>query len=222
MPLTSLPPSQRPRERLRDRGIAALTDAELLAILLRSGRVGESAVELAARLLAEFGGASGLARARAEELSRVPGIGEAKAASIVAAFGLARSTGRTEARPVLHEPTDIVSVARPHLDHLRRERVVILVCDSRHRVINVEVVSEGGADRALIPVREILNAVLRRDGSAFAVAHNHPAGDATPSEADVLATAALEHAAEAVGLRLLDHVVIAGGHWQVVERRRVR
>ncbi|HYN95382.1 MAG TPA: JAB domain-containing protein, partial [Pilimelia sp.] len=98
----------------------------------------------------------------------------------------------------------------------RRERLVLVVCDSGNRVLCCEVISEGGADRALVPVREVVVAVLRRDGRAFALAHNHPGGDPAPSAADVLATARVGAAAAAVGVRFLDHLVLTDAAWRRV------
>jgi DNA repair protein RadC len=97
-----------------------------------------------------------------------------------------------------------------------RERLVVIVCDTANRVLHTEVVSEGSAERSLVPVREVIVAVLRRDGQAFALAHNHPAGDATPSLSDIEATVRIEAAAEAVGLRFLDHIVVTDATWSRV------
>jgi DNA repair protein RadC len=110
-------------------------------------------------------------------------------------------------------------VASPLLAGHSRERVILVVCDHGYRVIACEVLSEGAADRALFPVREVVVAVLRRDGKAFALAHNHPGGDPTPSSADLAATAQVRGAAAAVGLRFLDHVVITDSGWRSVPSR---
>jgi DNA repair protein RadC len=217
VPIADLPPDQRPRERLCTLGADALSDAELIALVLRNGRRGESAVDVAAKLLAENGGAAGLARVRPEELARCPGIGMAKAAALVAAFRLARrvSDGLGEA-PELRRPGDVAAAVRTHLADERRERLVVLVCDGRDRLRRRVIVTEGAIDRSPMPVREVLNAVLRHDGRAFAVAHNHPSGDPEPSLADRRATTALADAAKAVGLRFLGHVVVAGDSWASV------
>lgn len=135
----------------------------------------------------------------------------------VAAFGLAR---RAEpdlvGADVLRTAEDAARAASRELTALRRERVLVLVCDGRNRLRHTAIVSEGSLDRSLVPVREILNAVLRHDGRAFAVAHNHPDGDAEPSDADRRATAEVKAAARAAGLRFLGHVVVAGTDWRAV------
>ena len=219
MVLSALPVSERPRERLRALGAESLSERELLALVLRNGRKGESAVDLAGSLLATFGGLSGLARALPEELAAIPGVGIAKAASVVAALRLGVLTGRVvDEVPVLRSSADIARVAAEHLHGLRRERVLVLVCDGANRLVQVVIVSQGSMDRSLVPVREILNAVLRHDGRAFALAHNHPSGDIAPTDADRRATADVVAGAKAVGLRFLDHLVVARNDWARVMR----
>lgn len=195
------------------RGAAALSECELLALVLRNGRPGESALDLASALVAEYGGLAGIAAARPEELARRPGVGAAKAAALVAAFRLGRLAAKTDDAPVLRTAGDAAAVAIRELAGARRERVIVLVCDSANRLRRIVPVTEGAVDRSLLPVREILNAVLRHDGRAFAVAHNHPSGNVAPSDADSRATAELAAGAKAVGLRFLDHLVVADGEW---------
>lgn len=208
--LADLPSQERPRERLLQHGPEALSERELLAIILRSGRRGKSALDMATSLLGEYGGLSALAGARPEELATRRGVGAAKAAALVAAFQLGRRVGLDDPPHVLRSPRDVTEVARRELDGMRRERVMVLVCDAANRLRRTVIVSEGSIDRSLVPVREILNAVLRHDGRAFAIAHNHPSGNPEPSEADRRATAEVRDAASVVGLRFLGHVVVAG------------
>jgi DNA repair protein RadC len=209
--MSDVPAEQRPRERLARLGPAALSDAELLAILLHNGRPGESALDIAAGLLSEYGGLRGLAQARFEELTRRAGVGNAKAAALVAAFHIGRRIEEPpDPAPRLRDAADVAAAVRSLLADARRERTVVLVCDAQDRLRHRVVVAEGTIDRSPVPVREVLNAVLRHDGRAFAVAHNHPSGDPSPSLADRRATAALTDAARTVGLRFLDHVIVAG------------
>lgn len=215
--IAGVPPHERPRERLWARGAEVLTERELLALVLRNGAPGVSALDLAASLLAEYGSLRALAEARPEELAGKRGIGTAKAAALVAAFQLARRTDTGSASPVLRGPDDVAAVARRELGGLRRERVLVIVCDGANRVLRTVVVSEGSIDRSLFPVREILNAVLRHDGRAFAITHNHPSGGSEPSDADRRATREVRDAASVVGLRFLGHVVVAGHSSGVVE-----
>lgn len=215
VPIAHLPTGQRPRERLAALGPAALTDGELLALLLRNGRRGESALEMAAELLAEHGGIAGLAVARPEELAMRSGIGAAKAASIIAAFHLAnRARHDTTTATCLRGAADVARIAQPMFAGARVERLLVLVCDARNRLRQPVFVAEGAIDQVAVPVREILNTVLRHDGRAFALAHNHPSGDPSPSIDDRRASTLLIEAARTVGLRFLDHVVVAGEQWR--------
>ncbi len=212
--MTDLPAHERPRERLTRCGVEALSERELLALVLRNGRAGEGALDLAASLLAEYRDLAELARARPEELARRSGVGVAKAAAILAAFRLGQLAREASVPVVLRSAIDVARSVSPELARLRRERVVVVVCDAGNRVRRTVVVTDGALDRSSFPIRDILNAVLRHDGRAFAVAHNHPSGDPTPSEADRRATRALAEAARAVGLRFLDHVVVTDRLWQ--------
>lgn len=199
-------------------GREALSDAELLALQLRSGTRGSSANDLATNLLAEFGGLRRLSAASVEELARVPGVGPAKAAGIVAAFELGRRLPLDDDRVVtLARASEVAERAQRSLAGLRRERALVLVCDRRGRLVRDVRLSEGTASRALIDVREVLNAVLRHDGAAFALAHNHPSGDAQPSDADVRVTEAVATAAKTVGVRFLGHVVVTDDAWTEVK-----
>lgn len=211
--MSQVPTEGRPRERLAQRGPDALGDRELLALLLRDGTRGSSALDVADVLLVEHGGVTGLATARAEEVARSSGVGPAKAAAVVAAFELARRAAGSPGGHVLTSAAQVVDACRPTLSGRRRERLLVLVCDAANRLQRIEPVSDGTLDRCAVPVREVLNAALRHDGRAFALAHNHPSGDPTPSDADVRATRAIRTAASTVGLRFLTHVVVtADGH----------
>ncbi|WP_280348205.1 JAB domain-containing protein [Nocardia neocaledoniensis] len=213
VPIAHLPAAQRPRERLLLLGPHALSDGELLALLLGQGTRGLSALELAAQLLGEYGGLAELAAARPEELARRAGIGPAKAATVIAAFHLGTRSRTTESVPQLSTPADIARVAVPLFAGARVERLLVLICDTQNRLRHRAFVAEGAIDTVAVPVREVLNTVLRHDGRAFAVIHNHPSGDPTPSTDDRRASALLSNAATTVGLRYLDHLVIAGESW---------
>lgn len=211
--IPQLPPDQRPRERLWSKGVEALSDIELLALVLRHGRPGESAIELAAALLAEYDGLAGLAGAMPEELAARRGIGPAKAAAVVAALRLGRRAELRSPSPAVRSPQDLVTTVRRELIGLRRERALVVVLDAGNRIRRVVPLSEGAIDHSLLPVREVLNAVLRHDGRAFAVAHNHPSGDPEPSESDIQITRELAAAAKVVGLRFLDHLIVTDEGW---------
>jgi DNA repair protein RadC len=221
MRITDLPPTDRPRERLAALGTSALADRELLAVLLGTGGArGVGAHTLAEQLLARFGSVAAVGRAHPADLARVTGIGPAKAAALAAAFELARRGTAGEPRARICNGSDVASVAGPLLRGRARERLVVVLCDNANRVLGCEVLSEGSADRALLPVREAVVTVLRRDGKAFALAHNHPSGNLTPSEDDIDATVRVREAAAAVGLRFLGHVVVTDSGWSPVSAGR--
>jgi len=200
-----MPVHDRPRERLFRGGQGALSDAELVAIQLGSGSEGESALALAQRLISEFSGVSGLARAQPDELARQRGVGPAKAARLVSAFALTDRCAGPSVGLHLRNSADIAAVARPLIGRARVETVILIVADSQHRVCRVLTVAQGGPTSSLVPVRDVLALALRHDGVAFAVAHNHPSGSTQLSDEDVQVTHRLRAAASAVGLRFLDH-----------------
>lgn len=217
MRIIDLPAPERPRERLSTVGAHNLADRELLAMVLGTGGArGAGAHTLAERLLNEYGSVLELARAHPADLTRVPGIGVAKASAVVSAFELARRAGRRPTRPVINSTADLLEVVSPLLQGRTRERLVLVTCDGTHRVIACEVLAEGAADRAVVPIREIMVAALRRDGQVIALAHNHPDQDATPSETDVRATVRVRAAAEGLGIRFLDHLVVTDTTWRRV------
>lgn len=216
--MRDLPTDARPRERLWTLGPVALSPIELIALILGSGRPGESAVSLSAGLVDEFGGLAGLASAAPEELARHPGVGRAKAAALLAALRLAHCLESDERPARVRRMDEFAEIARKELAGRRREHVIAIVLDAGHRVRRVVQVSEGAVDGSLFPLREILNAVLRNDGKAFVVAHNHPSGDPTPSRDDIDATEELAAAARLLGLHFLDHFVVGDAEWTTVSR----
>ncbi|MGH2711533.1 MAG: JAB domain-containing protein, partial [Actinomycetota bacterium] len=173
------------------------------------------ALALADELLVSRGGLEGLAMSHPEEIAEVPGVGEAKAAVLSAAFELARraTEGDRASRLVLRRPEDLARVVELELGNARREIVLAIILDASHRLRRLVRISEGSVDQAMLPAREVLNAVLRNDGVAFALAHNHPSGDLAPSQLDIQATDRLQKASVAVGLRFLDHLIVEGERW---------
>ena len=215
-PLMTLPAHDRPRERLLREGPNALSDAELVAILLGTGGPGRNVVALAQDVLARCGGVAGLARWGVPELARLDAVGPAKASRLVAALALAGRLGSPDEHPRLTDSGAIAAVAQARLNGGRVERLLVLVADSGLRLRHLEEVAKGGASGCGLPVREVLSAVLRHDGVAFALAHNHPGGDPIPTDADRAATLRVSDAAASVGLRLLDHVVVTDASWRSV------
>ena len=206
----------RPRERLLRLGVGALSDAELVALVAGIEARGRDDVAVGHELIVECGGLCGLAAAFPEELTRSSGIDLTGAARLIAAFELAARASPAPINRVVDSPAAIAELVSPVLARERREKVVVVVAGAANRVLRLVPVATGGLDSSPLPVREVLQAVLRYDGRAFALAHNHPSGDPTPSIQDREATKAVSLAADALGLRFLDHVVVAGTSWRSV------
>jgi DNA repair protein RadC len=200
-----------PRERLDVHGSEALSDAELLALLLRTGGGGVDVLAVAARLLALRGGLQGVAGSSARELAQVPGVGPAKAATILAALELGRRLAGRRLRPgaALRGPEDVYRHYHPNLRHARQERFFAVLLDGRHRVLGHEVVSQGTLTASLVHPREVFRPALRACAAALVLVHNHPSGDPTPSAEDRDVTSRLARAGEILGVRVIDHVVVA-------------
>jgi DNA repair protein RadC len=209
-----MPAETRPRERLVQLGVSALSDAELVALVLGSGRRGASAIEVASQLLAEHGSLSDIARAGPEELVLTSAVGGAKAASLVAAFELGRRVETRSAEVMrITGPADIAAAVRPHVIERAREEIFLVVLGGGNRVRRVERIAYGGVTACGLEVGDVLAAVLRHQGRALALVHTHPSGDPAPSAEDISTSRSLEAAARHVGLRLLDHVILAGNRW---------
>jgi DNA repair protein RadC len=204
-----LPPEDRPREKLALRGSDALSDCELIAILLRTGMQGANAIEVARQLLARFGSLGALARCSVKELSAIKGIGPAKAVQLAAAFGLgARLARESLIRVKLDEPRLIYELLGPEMRALHQESMRVVLLDTRWQLLRVEEVSLGSMDQSIAHPREIFRPALIYSAFAVIVAHNHPSGDPTPSEADYRVTRRLREAATLLQITLFDHIII--------------
>ena len=208
----------RPRERLQRLGVMALTDAELLALVLRSGGRDVSAVELAQRLLSEHRGLDGLSRAPADKLVEGYAMGEAKAASLAAALELGRRASAASEPPQarIREPGDIAALIRKEVGEWEREVVLVVVLSRSHRLVCVRRLTVGTDAKCLLEPSDVLQVVLQAGGSAFAVAHTHPSGDVRPSAEDVAVTDRLRKASAAVGIDFVDHLVVSRHGYSVV------
>ncbi len=212
MAITDWPEDERPRERLLRQGAAALSDAELLAIFLRVGVKGQSAVDLARVLLGHFGSLTRLFAAGPAEFAAIPGMGDAKYAQLQAVIEMARRALREElaARDLLATPGAVRDWLRLHLGALPREVFVALWLDARNRLIADEVLFTGTLTQTSVYPREVVKRALAHNAAAVILAHNHPSGAAEPSAADELLTRALRDALALVDVRLLDHFIVAG------------
>jgi DNA repair protein RadC len=208
--LKDQPVSERPRERLVEHGADALSHAELIAILLRTGLKGVNAVEIGKQLIQKFGTLQALARASVDDLRSVKGIGRDKAVTLVAAFALARKMAEDLQResPVLDNPEAIVQLLREQNLVKNVETLQVLLLNTRRRLIRVEPVTDGTIDTLLVHPREVFKAAIAANAAAVVLAHNHPSGDPTPSEADIKVTRDLIRAGQLLKIEVLDHVII--------------
>ncbi len=214
-PISRWPIEERPRERLLERGAEGLSDAQLVAIVLRTGRKRQSAVELATRILSEFGDLRGVAQASTTELCRIDGIGPAKAAQLKAAQEL----GRRVASAPLRVGTPIESSAAvfehfgPLLKGLKQERFVGLYLDGKHRIVLERTISEGSLTASLVHPREAFAPAVRASAAAVIFLHNHPSGDEVPSREDRELTSRLAACGRLLGIPMLDHIVIGADRY---------
>ncbi len=204
-----------PREKILHLGEGRLSIAECIALVLRLGRRGESAEQLAQRLLREFGGLGGLAAAEVREVAKVKGVGPVRAASLGAAFGLARRLVETRYCPgiAVRGGAEVARVVLESVRHNRRENFFALLLDARRRILSFRVISVGSLESSLVHPREVFAPAVREGAAALVVAHNHPSGDATPSAEDREVTERLRQVGELLGIEMLDHVVVGADRY---------
>jgi DNA repair protein RadC len=210
--IRDLPSGERPRERLREMGPGSLSNSELIAILLRTGVGGESVLNLATRLLAQFGGMAGMARVSFGELCSLRGISEGKASQVLAAFELGRRivSLTPDGRTVINSPGDVFNLMSAEMAFLDQEHLRVLLLSTKNEVQGVHRVYVGNVNSSIVRVAEVLRPAIRENCPALIVVHNHPSGDPTPSPEDILITRKIRVGAEMVDLEVLDHVIIGG------------
>jgi len=208
--LKDQPAGERPRERLIERGASALSPAELIAILLRTGLKGMNALDISKQLIQKFGSLGAMAQASVDELQCVRGIGRDKAVTLVAAFTLASKIAEELQResPVLDNPETIAGLLREQNRLKDVETFQILLLNVRRRLIRVEQVSQGLLDTILVHPREVFKSAVAARAAAVVLVHNHPSGDPSPSEADIKVTRDLIRAGQLMKIEVLDHVIL--------------
>jgi DNA repair protein RadC len=218
---STTPPSctDGPRERLLECGAAALSDAELVALILRTGRPGRDALGVASELLAHVGPLAALPRQSLATLCSTPGLGPAKGASLLASVELGRRIASRRLRPgdVIRSPADVHRHYHQRMRDARREHFMVLLLDGRHRVMRETQVSQGTLTASLVHPREVFRDAVHAAAAAIVLVHNHPSGDPTPSAEDREVTRRLVEAGEILGIRVLDHVVVAEAGYQSFE-----
>lgn len=205
-----VPVEERPRERLMQLGSAGLSNAELLAILLRTGSNGQSVIGLAEQLLSRFGGLRSLMEAEIQELIQIPGMGPAKAIQLQAAFEVGRRIARLSRQPAatIRSPQDVADLLMDRLRFEKKEHFLVIHLDTKNQVIGEEVASIGSLDSSIVHPREIFKSALKKSSASIICVHNHPSGDPTPSREDILVTKRLAEVGQIMGIEVLDHVII--------------
>jgi len=208
--IKDLPAQERPRERLVENGAESLKTSELLAILLRTGSKGISAIDLGERLVKQFGTLDNLARAPLAELQKVKGIGRDKAIALKSAFTLAQRMAKEirQESPILDRPESIADMLREEARLQPVETFQILLLNTRRRLIRVEKISQGTLDTILVHPREVFKLAITANAAAIILVHNHPSGDPTPSEADIRVTRDLIRAGQLLKIEVLDHIIL--------------
>ena len=207
--ISEMPQDERPREKLLSRGAAALTDPELIALLIRTGLPGANAVEVARQLLERYGSLSGLSRCTVKEIAAIRGIGEAKAIQLVAAFGLGQRLATERlARQRLDSPELVHDLVSAEMRTLHKESLRVILLDTRYHLLRMEEVSLGSVNESIAHPRDVFRPAVISSAYAVIVVHNHPSGDPSPSQSDHSLTRRLAEAAELLQIKLLDHIII--------------
>lgn len=219
--MNELPTNDQPRERLARLGAGALSDAELLAILLRVGVSGTNVLQLAQQLLSDYGGWLGLQRAEYNDLCRRAGIGASKAASIKAALEIGRRLARisVDERFPIRSPADVAALLMVEMSHLDQEHLRTVLLDTKNRVQQISTIYIGSLNSATIRIGEVFKDAVRRNSAAIIVVHNHPSGEATPSPEDIQVTRQLVAAGRLLDIEVLDHLIIGRGHYVSLRER---
>jgi DNA repair protein RadC len=221
--IRDLPSTDRPRERLRDAGPAALSNQELLAILLRTGSARESALALANRLLGRFHGLVGLARAGFAELCAERGLGEAKAAQVQAALELGKrlAAAQPEERAQIRSPDDVANLLLAEMGLLDQEHLRVVLLNTRNQVLGTQEVYRGSVHTAVVRIGELFREALRQNAPCIILVHNHPSGDPTPSAEDIAMTKQAIAAGELLDIDVLDHVIVAHARFASMKSLKV-
>ena len=214
--IKEIPLNDRPREKMAANGAAVLTDAELIAILLRTGTAEKSAIDIASEMTADGGLYKRLAGiTRLKELTNIKGLGQAKAATVLAALEIGRRIASAKPLEKIHLscPQDVADFLMPRLRYAAKEQFVVILLNNKNKVIGTEVVSEGSLSSSIVHPREVYAPAILHHAAAIMVAHNHPSGDPKPSTEDTEVTRVLARSGKVLGIPMIDHVIIGDGNY---------
>lgn len=221
--IADLPADSRPRERLARHGAGSLSDAELIAIILRNGAEGINVIDMATSLMRRYNSSlAELGQAGIEQLQEHHGIGLAKASQILASIELGRrvTLSSPETRPQVQSPEAVARLLMPELAYAEQEHVKVVLVDSRSYVIATPTIYKGSLNSASVRVSELFRDAIRRNAAAIIVAHNHPSGDPTPSPEDITMTRTVFEAGKLLGIDLLDHIIVGHTRWVSLKELR--
>jgi len=221
--IKEMPESERPRERLAKEGAGALSNAELLAIALRTGSQRDNALTLAQTLIAQFNGLPGLATASVKQLCVVDGIGPAKAAQILAAVELGKRLIMLKGleQPQITRPGQAADILMAQMSTLPQEELHVMLLDTKHRLMRTVVVNRGNVNSAMVRAAEVFREPIKDSATCVIVAHNHPSGDPTPSPEDVEITRHLVDAGKLLDIEVIDHLIIGKQDWRSMKEKRL-
>ena len=222
MSISTWPKSERPRERLLEKGAATLSDAEILAVLLRNGIKGKDAVALSRELLSQFGGIRGFLSADKRELKKIKGLGAAKIATLLAATEIARRSLREEliGKNVIRDPESVIAYLQASMRDKKKEVFKVLFLNKANRIIDEADLFEGTVDEAAVHPREVVKAALDCHATAIILVHNHPSGRVEPSAEDRVITHRIQAACSSVNIKMLDHIIVGGSRYHSLRATR--
>lgn len=222
--IKDLPEGERPREKLYKYGPKALSNTELLAIIIRTGNKESTAIELSQKLLAgKKEGISFLTDTSIQEITKIKGIGECKAAQILAAVELGKRvmTGMHKDKPKITTPSDIADILMLDMSHLKKEHFKIVMLDTKNQIIGIEDISIGSLNSSIVHPREVYKEAIARSSASIILVHNHPSGDPTPSKEDIAITRRLAEGGDILGIKVLDHIIIGNNRFLSLKEKDI-
>lgn len=222
--IKDLPLNERPREKLIKYGVGSLSNAELIAVIIRTGYLEDTAIDLANRLISiDSSGISFLSHAEVEELTAIKGIGHCKAAQIIAAVELGKRISSRGGQDKLRvdSPLVIAELLMEEMRYLKREHFKIAILDTKNQIISIQDISVGNLNSSIVHPREVFNIAIKRSANSIILVHNHPSGDPTPSTEDINITHRLIDAGDIIGIKVLDHIIIGDNKYISFKQRNI-
>jgi len=222
--IKDLPLNERPREKLLKYGVSSLSNAELIAVIIRTGHLEDNAIDLANRILSlDSSGIGYLSQVTVEELTKINGVGYCKAAQIVAAIELGKriSSRSADARLKVDSPIVIVELLMEEMRYLNKEHFKVVLLNTKNQIISIEEISIGNLNSSIVHPREVFNIAIKRSANSIILVHNHPSGDSTPSKEDISITHRLIDAGNIIGIKVLDHIIIGDNNYVSLKQRDI-